>query len=160
MAPEYIENRVVTPKIDVYAFGVVMLELITGKDAAIIQEGREVLLSAAITSIMEGDDAETELAYFMKDLAPSEATQQPTLLPAPSTAHSSNHPIHRQTEGREVLLSAAITSIMEGDDAETELAYFMKDLAPSEATQQPTLLPAPSTAHSSNHPIHRQTVDS
>ncbi|XP_059637138.1 lysM domain receptor-like kinase 4 [Cornus florida] len=65
MAPDYIETGSATPKIDVYAFGVVMLELITGKDAVIIQEGQEVLLSAAIASIVEGENAETELGCFV-----------------------------------------------------------------------------------------------
>ncbi|KAA8537677.1 hypothetical protein F0562_027333 [Nyssa sinensis] len=65
MAPEYIESGLVSPKIDVYAFGVVMLELITGKDAVVLQDGQEVLLSAAITSIMEGENAETKLGCLI-----------------------------------------------------------------------------------------------
>lgn len=65
MAPEYIETGSLTPKTDVYAFGVVMLELITGKEAVIIQEGRGVLLTAVIASIMEGENAQTELRYFI-----------------------------------------------------------------------------------------------
>lgn len=65
MAPEYIEAGSITPKVDVYAFGVVMLELITGKDAVIIQDEEEVLLSEAMISIMERGNAEIELGHFL-----------------------------------------------------------------------------------------------
>ncbi|PSS31366.1 hypothetical protein CEY00_Acc04662 [Actinidia chinensis var. chinensis] len=65
LAPEYVEKGLVTPKVDVYAFGVVMLELIVGKEAVFEEEGREVLLSAAVGSIMEGENAETELGLFV-----------------------------------------------------------------------------------------------
>ncbi|KAK9270834.1 hypothetical protein L1049_026420 [Liquidambar formosana] len=65
MAPEYIEEGLVTPMVDVYAFGVIMLELITGKDAVIVEGGGEILLSAAFISIMEGEKAEAELISFV-----------------------------------------------------------------------------------------------
>ncbi|GLU13675.1 hypothetical protein SLE2022_302940 [Rubroshorea leprosula] len=34
MSPEYLENGLISTKLDVYAFGVLMLEIITGKEAA------------------------------------------------------------------------------------------------------------------------------
>ncbi|KAJ8772526.1 hypothetical protein K2173_027703 [Erythroxylum novogranatense] len=65
MAPEYIEAGQVTPTIDVYAFGVVLLELITGRDAVFMQGGREVLLSKTIMSIMEKENPEAGLDSFI-----------------------------------------------------------------------------------------------
>ncbi|KAK2994806.1 hypothetical protein RJ640_021038 [Escallonia rubra] len=65
MAPEYSEAGSMTPKIDVFAFGVVTLELITRKDAVIVHNDREVLLSALVSSIMEGENAETELRHII-----------------------------------------------------------------------------------------------
>ncbi|KAF8022873.1 hypothetical protein BT93_F0402 [Corymbia citriodora subsp. variegata] len=65
--PEYVETGLLTSKTDVYGFGVMLLELITGKDAVILQDGREVLLSATIASTMERDDAEMEILRSFVD---------------------------------------------------------------------------------------------
>ncbi|KAL7606628.1 hypothetical protein Lser_V15G20465 [Lactuca serriola] len=57
LAPEYLEAGYVTTKTDVYAFGVVLLELITGKKAVYENDddGEEVMLSEEVASIM-GDE--------------------------------------------------------------------------------------------------------
>lgn len=66
MAPEYAETGQVSSKIDVFAFGVVLLELITGKDAIIVTQDRtQILLSATIVSIMEKENAEADLDYLI-----------------------------------------------------------------------------------------------
>ncbi len=65
MAPEYGKAGPVTTKVDVYAYGVLMLELITGKDVTFIQDGVEQQLSDVIVSIMEGMHPEAELSLLV-----------------------------------------------------------------------------------------------
>ncbi|XP_057746092.1 lysM domain receptor-like kinase 4 [Arachis stenosperma] len=66
MAPEYLDSGRVTSKMDVYAFGVVLLELITGKDSIIVQDdGTETMLSSIILNLIDKDDAEEKLGLFI-----------------------------------------------------------------------------------------------
>ncbi|KAK7283335.1 hypothetical protein RIF29_12780 [Crotalaria pallida] len=65
MAPEYLEAGIVTSKMDVYAFGVVLLELITGKDSIVEEDGRELMLSSIIIDLIDKDDAEERLILFI-----------------------------------------------------------------------------------------------
>ncbi|KAL0016694.1 hypothetical protein SO802_003763 [Lithocarpus litseifolius] len=67
MAPEYIENGMITPKLDVFAFGVVMLELLSGKEATAGDRdgGGEELLSASIRVVLEGDNVREKLRGFI-----------------------------------------------------------------------------------------------
>ncbi|RWW11811.1 hypothetical protein GW17_00024552 [Ensete ventricosum] len=69
MAPEYLEHGLVTPKLDVFAFGVVMLELLSGKEAAVAKEEEgekeETLLWARVGTVMTGEDARGGLMAFL-----------------------------------------------------------------------------------------------
>ncbi|XP_073020903.1 protein LYK5-like [Primulina eburnea] len=48
-APEYMDTGPITPRVDVYAFGVVLLELFTGKNAVFVQDGEEKLPSSEVS---------------------------------------------------------------------------------------------------------------
>ncbi|CAN0903738.1 Protein LYK5 [Linum grandiflorum] len=66
MAPEYIENGLITPKLDVFAFGVVLLELLSGKEAAAASAARgEELLFSSINRVLEGDNVRDKLRAFV-----------------------------------------------------------------------------------------------
>ncbi|KAK4279141.1 hypothetical protein QN277_016893 [Acacia crassicarpa] len=62
MAPEYIENGMITPKMDVFALGVVILELISGKEAIV---GEDKLLSSCVKEVLEGDNVREKLRGFV-----------------------------------------------------------------------------------------------
>ncbi|XP_031270098.1 protein LYK5-like isoform X4 [Pistacia vera] len=70
MAPEYIENGVITSKLDVFAFGVVILELLSGREALTGDKNRdknsgEEMLSVSINKVLEGDNVREKLRGFM-----------------------------------------------------------------------------------------------
>uniref|UniRef100_A0A0A9BII4 Protein kinase domain-containing protein n=2 Tax=Arundo donax TaxID=35708 RepID=A0A0A9BII4_ARUDO len=60
LAPEYLEHGLITPKLDVFAFGVILLELLSGKEAAFADgdTGEETLLweSAEEALVAGGED--------------------------------------------------------------------------------------------------------
>ncbi|KAK2657312.1 hypothetical protein Ddye_010364 [Dipteronia dyeriana] len=66
MAPEYIEYGLVTPEMDTFSFGVVLIELVTGKEAVFKQDGEEALLAEAVFSAMEGGNAEANLGCLIE----------------------------------------------------------------------------------------------
>lgn len=61
MAPEYIENGLITPKMDVFAFGVVILEILSGREVA----GGDQLLSVTVNQVLEGENVREKLRGFM-----------------------------------------------------------------------------------------------
>lgn len=65
LAPEYLENGVVSPMLDVYAFGVLLLEMLTGKDVACLYEGVKVHLSEILGPVLSEKDGFSSLKEFI-----------------------------------------------------------------------------------------------
>ncbi|KAJ9168714.1 hypothetical protein P3X46_020207 [Hevea brasiliensis] len=66
MAPEYLENGLITPKLDVFAYGVVILELLSGKEAVIDDSnGEEKMLFTLISQVLREDSVGEKLHAFI-----------------------------------------------------------------------------------------------
>ncbi|TKY57014.1 LYK5 protein [Spatholobus suberectus] len=67
MPPEYIENGLITPKMDVFAFGVVVLELLSGREAVGGDKNGsgEQMLSVTVNQVLEGENVREKLRGFM-----------------------------------------------------------------------------------------------
>lgn len=65
MAPEYLENGMISPKLDVYSFGILMLEILTGKAVSSLYEGANTDLSDVLIPILHVEDGKESLSNFM-----------------------------------------------------------------------------------------------
>jgi serine/threonine protein kinase len=67
MAPEYLEHGLVTTKADVFSFGVVLLELLSGREPMVVNiaTGQVTPLSATIFEVLSGDDQMPKLQAWM-----------------------------------------------------------------------------------------------
>lgn len=77
MAPEYLEHGLVTVKADVYAFGVVVLEILSGKEAVVRPEKdeeeqgvKERALSDIIVDVLNAGTAELQTEQLRKFIDP------------------------------------------------------------------------------------------
>ncbi|KAL5819451.1 hypothetical protein ACOSQ4_023293 [Xanthoceras sorbifolium] len=65
MAPEYLENGLVSTKLDVYAFGVLMLEILTGKEAAALYGDENMHLSNVLNVVLSKEEEQESLRHFV-----------------------------------------------------------------------------------------------
>ena len=65
MVPEYMENGLVSTKLDVYAFGVLLLEVITGKEAAAFYGEEYMNLSDILSNVLHEKDGHEGLKHLI-----------------------------------------------------------------------------------------------
>ncbi|PNX93797.1 LRR receptor-like serine/threonine-protein kinase HSL2 [Trifolium pratense] len=71
MAPEWIFNMQITSKVDVYSYGVVLLEIITGKSPTIgiqIKDGEELCHERLVTWVREKRRKGLEVGYWVEQI--------------------------------------------------------------------------------------------
>lgn len=75
MAPEYLEHGLVTVKADVFAYGVVLLEILSGKEAIVRpddedEESKEQALSDIIFDVLDSSSADRQVAQLRRFMDP------------------------------------------------------------------------------------------
>ncbi|OMO84237.1 hypothetical protein COLO4_22151 [Corchorus olitorius] len=66
MAPEYLENGLVSTKLDVYAFGVLLLEIITGKEASAFYGEEYMNLSEILNKVVQEKDGKEGIKQLIE----------------------------------------------------------------------------------------------
>ncbi|XP_027123359.1 lysM domain receptor-like kinase 4 [Coffea arabica] len=65
MAPEYLENGLVSTMLDVYSFGVLLLDIFTGKEVTILYEAVNVNLAEILSPVLDEKDGIENLSQIM-----------------------------------------------------------------------------------------------
>ncbi|WCJ30986.1 protein kinase family protein / peptidoglycan-binding LysM domain-containing protein [Euphorbia peplus] len=65
MAPEYLENGLISTKLDVYAFGILILEIVTGKEVAALYTEENLNLSDMVSKVLSQDDIQESIRQFI-----------------------------------------------------------------------------------------------
>lgn len=118
LAPEYFDGGKITEKVDIYAFGLVLLELITGQRITELQcyMGRQYLLSENL-SPLASLEAGHILGYIHQLLDPSLASHQPHNLPNEVQAMGQAASLCLQQDPESRPLMSKVLRILEGGEA-------------------------------------------
>ncbi|MCL7045230.1 hypothetical protein MKW94_006700 [Papaver nudicaule] len=95
MAPEYLENGLVSPKLDVYSFGVLLLEMISGIEA-VSESDKDLLSSKTLENILTKENPGENL----KDLIDPSLQENYPLNLALSVAKLTESCLQRNPDGR------------------------------------------------------------
>ncbi|XP_047308560.1 protein LYK5 [Impatiens glandulifera] len=127
MAPEYIENGLITPQLDVFAFGVVILELLSGREALDLtaktvggeeKEEESCLLYVRITKVLGGENVREKLQEFIdpsleKGEYPLEIVHSLAQLAMNCVAHNPNS--RPSMSDAQIILSKILSSSLDWD---------------------------------------------
>ncbi|KAL6176264.1 hypothetical protein ACLB2K_052899 [Fragaria x ananassa] len=129
MAPEYIEGGVITPQLDVFGFGVVLLELLSGRAASGGEE--HALLHESINVVLEGDDVRDKIKGFMDPSLKSEypldlAFSMAQLAKSCVAPRLNSRPTMAQASGT---LSKILSSTLDWDPSDAEDLRYSRSLS-------------------------------
>ncbi|KAL6180763.1 hypothetical protein ACLB2K_047422 [Fragaria x ananassa] len=129
MAPEYIEGGVITPQLDVFGFGVVLLELLSGRAAWGGEE--HALLHESINVVLEGDDVRDKIKGFMDPSLKSEypldlAFSMAQLAKSCVAPQLNSRPTIAQASGT---LSKILSSTLDWDPSDAEDLRYSRSLS-------------------------------
>lgn len=65
MAPEYLENGLVSTKLDVYSFGILIIEMLTGKEVSELHRKENLQLPELLEKVLDEKDGKENLNHLM-----------------------------------------------------------------------------------------------
>ena len=65
MAPEYLENGLVSTKLDVYSFGILIIEMLTGKEVSELHRKENLQLTDLLEKVLDQKDGKEYLNHLM-----------------------------------------------------------------------------------------------